>query len=117
LVHNTCGPDTAPNLLYRSGKTNPGNLTPRPNDDGLLSFRNSLSYPIDPTQPGPLNGTPVFPSGKPYFAINADGLPAGSSLPDDIPPGHVSIMAGTPYTPIPAATFKDVVVETGQIPK
>ena len=68
--------ETLPDVIYRAGKTNPGNLTPRAVDDGVLSFRDSLSnpYPLEPGQ------QPVFRFGDNYFGVETSKLPAGSVM-------------------------------------
>ena len=97
LVHNAVvppfppDPQAIPPDIYRSGGTNPANLTPRPSDDGILSFRSSLTNPIDTVNGGPFGGRPVFPPGKPYFTIDTSKLPLGSVIPDNVPPGHVGV--------------------------
>jgi hypothetical protein len=52
--------------IYRSGKTNPGNLTVRPGETAI-SFRDSLTNPIDPAG-GPTGG------GAPCFGLVTRGL-------------------------------------------
>lgn len=105
LVHNDCE-----NLIYRGGGTNPGNLTPRPDDDGMLSFRDSLSNPIDPVNGGPLGGRPVFGVGDKYISVDANRLPAGSVIRDNVPPGHVSVFGVSPED------LKDL-ANVGRLPK
>jgi hypothetical protein len=85
-----------PPIIYREGNPNPGNLTPRPTDEGVLSFRDSLSNPITPGHPGPPGGRPVFRPGEPYIAVDTSQLPAGSVIPDDNPPGHVGVIGVPP---------------------
>ena len=99
--------ETIPSMIYRAGKTNPGNLTPRASDNGILSFRDSLSnpYPLNPGQ------QPVFQFGDDYFGINTSKLPPGSIRPDNIPPGHVGVTGVMP------AQLKDAVVVKGKLPK
>jgi len=77
-----------PDVVYRGGSPSPSNLTPRPSDAGILSFRDSLSNPW-PLAPGQ---RPVFQPGKPYFGVDTDLLPTGSVIPDGVPPGHVSVL-------------------------
>jgi len=100
-----------PPLVYRGGGKNPGNLTPRPVDQGMLSTRDSLSNPW-PLAPGQ---KPPLPAGQPIQVIDTSKLPAGSVVPDgapngDLPAGHVSIGPN-----VPADVVKDAIVET--IPK
>ena len=85
----------------------PGNLTPRASDNGILSFRDSLSnpYPLNPGQ------QPVFQFGDDYFGINTSKLPPGSIRPDNIPPGHVGVTGVMP------AQLKAAVVVKGKLPK
>ncbi len=99
---------TAPGTLYRGGKTNPGNLTPRPSDNGMLSTRDSLSNPW-PLKPGQ---KPPLPAGEPIQVIDTSKLPPGTVVPDGVPygtqpPGHVSV---GPH--VPAGTVKGAIVET-----
>ena len=75
--------------IYRAGRTNPGNLTPRAGEEGL-SFRNSLSNPIGSSQ------RPVFRPGDDYIAVDVARLPKGSATLDDQPPGHVTVRGTTP---------------------
>jgi RHS repeat-associated protein len=103
LVHNQCSPQ----VIYRSGDPNPGNLTPRPQDDGKLSFRDSLSNPW-PLSPGQ---RPVFRPGDRYLAVDATQLPAGSVIYDNVPPGHVSVV-NTPHEVIRGA-----VIGRGKLPR
>ncbi|MCA9933099.1 MAG: hypothetical protein KC415_04210, partial [Anaerolineales bacterium] len=74
-------------IIYRGGGTNPGNLTPRPQDKGMLSFRDSLSnpYPLAEGQ------RPVLEPGKGYFGVHTSHLSPGSVIFDNVPPGHVSV--------------------------
>jgi len=88
-----------PPVIYREGRPSPSNLTPRPQDGGHLSFRDSLSNPIQPGTPGPLGGQrPVLRPGQDYMAIDTSRLPPGSVIPDGVPgslttpPGHVSVV-------------------------
>ncbi len=99
--------ETLPNVIYRAGKTNPGNLTPRGADNGVLSFRSSLSnpYPLNPGQ------RPVFQLGDDYFGVDTSKLPPGSVRPDNIPPGHVGVTGVMP------AQLKDAVIVKGRLPK
>ncbi len=92
-----------PPIIYREGRPSPSNLTPRPQDGGHLSFRDSLSNPIQPGTPGPLGGQrPVLRPGQDYMAIDTSKLPPGSVIPDGVPgslttpPGHVSVVNVTP---------------------
>jgi len=99
--------DTLPSVIYRAGKTNPGNLIPRDADNGVLSFRNSLSNPY----PLNLGQKPVFQLGDDYFGIDTSKLPPGSVRPDNIPPGHVGVTGVMP------AQLKDAVIVKGKLPK
>jgi hypothetical protein len=69
----------------------------------MLSARDSLSNPW-PLAPGQ---QPPLPAGKPIQVIDTSRLPAGSVVPDGIPPGHVSIGPN-----VPAQTVKDAIIET-----
>ena len=93
-------------LIYRSGKPNPGNLTPRSGEDGL-SFRDSLSNPW----PLPKGQRPVFQPGDDYIAVDTSRLPRGSVVYDNVPPGHVTVCN------VDAGTLKLAVVERGKFPK
>jgi RHS repeat-associated protein len=86
-------------VIFRSGGTNPGNIT-----GADLSFRNSLSNPIDAAD------NPVFAPGDKYFGADVSKLPEGSAVLDNNPPGHVTVNA-------PAQAIKDAVVEKGKFPK
>jgi hypothetical protein len=103
------GVDEAGTIIYRGGKTNPGNLTPRPQDMGELSFRDSLSNPW----PLPAGERPPLPAGKPYFGVDTSQLPPLSVTFDNIPPGHVFVKD------VPVEVFKrpGVIVERGKFPK
>ena len=74
-------------LIYREGTPRPGNLTPRPLDREMLSFRATLSnpYPLATCQ------RPVFRPGQDYFGIDVDRLPKGTVIADNLPVGHVSV--------------------------
>ena len=108
LVHNADmfpGDEQIPPIIYRGGKTNPGNLTPRPSDNGILSFRDSFTEPIAPGRPGPYGAQPVFRDGEPYFTVDTAKLPPGSVIPDNVPPGHVSVN-GVPPDVVKAAVLQ-----------
>jgi hypothetical protein len=90
-------------IIYREGRPNPGNLTPRPSDNGQLSFRSSLSNPY----PLPEGARPVFRPGEPYLGIDTSLLPEGSVVYDDVPPGHVFVEG------VPPDVLKEAVVERG----
>jgi RHS repeat-associated protein len=94
-----------PSIVYRSGDPSPSNLKPRPIDNGELSFRDSLSCPLQPGEP------PVFQPGDKYFGIDTSKLPPGSVIPDNVPPGHVSVVN------LFWEILKDAVVERGKFPK
>ena len=100
------GTDTPAPRLYRAGKPNPANLKPRGVDRGKLSFRDSLSNPW-PLETG---RRPVFQPGDSYFGIDPSRLPSGSVIPDDDPPGHVTI------ADVPAEVLREAVVERGKFP-
>lgn len=102
-----CPPKTPP-FIYRGGAKNPSNLTPRPKDGGMLSFRDSLSNPW-PLQPGQ---RPPLPSGSPIQVADTSKLPPGSVVPDGEPngtqpPGHVSVGPN-----VPADVIKNAISET-----
>ena len=106
-----CSPqNNVPRVIYREGGTSPSNLTPRPKDQGNLSFRDSLSNPVTPGTPGLMNGRPVLRPGEPYTAYDTSKLPPGTVKPDGVPgstttpPGHVSVSGVTPQA------LKDVAI-------
>jgi RHS repeat-associated protein len=68
--------------IFRSGGTNPANLT----GEGL-SFRDTLSNPIGSGE------NPVFEPGDKYFGADVSKLPEGSAVLDNNPPGHVTVNA------------------------
>jgi RHS repeat-associated protein len=116
LVHNR-GAGEAPSAIYREGRPSPSNLKP---SGGGVSFRDSLSNPIDPAVPGPLGGgRPVFRPGEPYFGVDPSKLPPGSVIPDGVPgstttpPGHVSVVG------VPPEVIKGGVIPgaSGKFPK
>lgn len=76
----------------------------------MLSFRDSLSNPIDSMTPGPLNGRAVFSPGSDYIAIDPSKLPVGTVIPDNIPPGHVSVIGPT------VDQLKDAMTGRGSFP-
>jgi hypothetical protein len=92
-----------PEIIYRGGKPNPGNLTPRAIDNGNLSFRDSISnpYPLEPGQ------RPVFGLGDGYFGLSTKNLPPGSVIPDNIPPGHVTVRGVSPEILKAAEVIRD----------
>ncbi len=93
-----------PPIIYREGRNNVKNFTPRDGDEGLLSFRDSLSNPTKPGVPGPLHDPArlddpraVLRPGKDFVAIDTAKLPEGSVIDDGVPgsyqtpSGHVSV--------------------------
>jgi hypothetical protein len=94
-----------PSVIYREGTPRPGNLTPRSVDNGSLSFRDSLSNPIDSAS------RPVLRPGEPYIGIDTSQLPSGSVIMDGIPPGHVSVSGVSPEE------LRQAVIERGIFPK
>jgi hypothetical protein len=90
--------------LFRSGGKNPGNLTPRPGEEGL-SFRDSLSNPY------PKGDRPVFRPGDKYIEVDPLRLPPGSVMRDNIPPGHVTV------SPSPVEVLIDAIIKQGRFPK
>jgi hypothetical protein len=102
-----------PPIVYRTGRPTPSNLTPRPQDAGGLSVRDSLSNPVKPGTAGPLDGRPVFPPGADYTAIDTSKLPPGSVIIDNQPPGHGVIQG------VPPQVIKDAVIPkpgSGKLP-
>jgi hypothetical protein len=73
--------------IFRNGGQNPSNLIARPKDNGVLSFRDSLSnpYPLPPGQ------RPVLIPGEKYREFDSSKLPPGSVIRDNNPPGHVGV--------------------------
>jgi RHS repeat-associated protein len=102
--------EEVPEVIYRAGKPSPSNLTPRAVDNGNLSFRNSLSNPW-PLEPGQ---RPVFQHGDDFFGIETKYLPNGSVIPDNIPPGHVTVRGVSPDVLKDAATKTKI---KGKFPK
>ncbi len=100
------GSDALPARIYRGGDPSPSNLRPRAGEEGL-SFRDSLSNP----HPLPDNQRPVFEPGKPFFGIDTSGLPPGSVIPDNVPPGHVTVID------VAWEILKSLVVDKGKFPK
>src|SRR5262249_27052961 len=86
-------------VIFRSGGTNPSNITGTD-----LSFRNSLSNPIESAD------NPVFAPGDKYFGADVSKLPEGSAVLDNNPAGHVTVNA-------PPEAIKDAVVVKGKLPK
>jgi hypothetical protein len=83
--------EPSPNLprpIYRRGGKNPGNLVPRAEDRGSLSFWESLDASF--------RGAAVFLPGDEYIVIDANLLPAGAVIFDNDPPGHVSVIQVPP---------------------
>jgi hypothetical protein len=81
--------DNGRNIIWRAGKTNPGNF--KAPADGAVSFRSSLSNPW----PMPKTG-PVFAPGEPFSGIDISQLPPWSVEFDNVPPGHVSVRGVSP---------------------
>ena len=93
-----------PPVIYRGGKPSPSNMKLRPGEDAL-SFRDSLSNPLPKTE------RPVFRPGDDYIGIDTSKLPPGSVVPDNVPPGHVSVQGVTPEQ------LQQAVIERGKFPK
>jgi hypothetical protein len=80
IPDSLCPLNEGGSLIYRGGSRTDWQLT----DHGTgVSFRDSLSNPV--------NGPAVLRPGEKYFAVNTRDLPAGSWVPDNNPPGHVSV--------------------------
>jgi hypothetical protein len=94
-----------PSVIYREGTPRPGNLTPRPVDNGALSFRDTLSNPIGSAE------RPVLRPGEPYIGIDTSRLPPGSDVVDNVPPGHVSV------TGVSVEEYLEALIERGKFPK
>jgi len=85
--HSTLAAEnTVPSVIYRGGGKNPGSLTPRAVDEGMLSTRDSLSNPW-PLAPGQ---KPTFPFGGPYQVIDTAKLLPGTVIRDGAPFGGSS---------------------------
>ena len=93
-----------PAIIYRSGQPSPLNLKARPGEE-TVSFRDALS------NPWPVRERPVFRPGDDDFGIDTSRLLPGSVIPDDDPPGHVSVLH------VSAEVLKDAVVERRRFPK
>jgi RHS repeat-associated protein len=89
--------------VFRSGGSNPGNLTMREGEDAL-SFRDSLSNPIDSAT------NPVFRPGSKYIAVDSSKLPDGTVVRDNMPPGHVSVTASPEQ-------IKNAIIDRGKFPQ
>ncbi|HVS72480.1 MAG TPA: hypothetical protein VHQ47_14590 [Phycisphaerae bacterium] len=87
--------------IYRSGGTNPGNFRMRQGESGV-SFRDSLSNPID------AKANPPLKSG-PYVVVDVRKLPAGTVRYDSDPRGHVTVVA------LPEA-IRAAIVDKGKLP-
>jgi hypothetical protein len=92
--------------IFRQGSASPSNLKLRPKDEGVLSFRESLSnsYPLPPGQ------LPVFRPGKEYRQFDVSKLPAGSVIYDHHPPGHVGVRG------VSVKELIDAIVDKGDFP-
>ncbi len=91
---------------FREGAPSPSNLRVRPGEEAL-SFRDSLSNPW-PLAEGQ---RPVFRPGEPYFGVNTAKLPAGSVIPEGVPPGHVSVVGVDP------GVIRDAVIQQPPWPR
>jgi hypothetical protein len=90
--------------IYRAGDASPSNLTPRPGEKGL-SFRDSKSNPY------PKGARPVFPPGGKYIEVDPTRLPPGSVIPDNLPPGHVTVL------PAPLEVLRNAIMGKRRFPK
>ena len=93
------------NLIYREGGWIPSNLKPRPQDDGMLSFRDSLS------NPWPLPEGELPSLRKEYIVVDTTKLPTGSVIYDNTPPGHVLVRD------VPVDVLQKAIVGSGKFPK
>jgi RHS repeat-associated protein len=100
-----CSGEQVPAVIYRAGTPSPSNLTPRAVDSGVLSFRSSLSNPINSAS------RPVLGPGETYIGIDTSQLPPGSVVADDVPPGHVSVVGVSPQE------LRAAVIQRGRFPK
>jgi hypothetical protein len=89
--------------IFRAGRTNPGNFTPRAGEEAV-SFRNSLSNPIDS------KANPVFKPGTDFVEVDVARLPNAKVVLDNSPPGHVSVSGAS------AQELKDAVIDRGRLP-
>jgi hypothetical protein len=78
--------DSESGMIYRGGSQTDNALS----DKGTgLSFRDSLSNPVDRNQA-------ALHPGEKYFAVDTKLLPEGSYVRDGNPPGHVTVSGLTP---------------------
>ena len=54
---------------------------------------------------------PVFPPGGRYIEVDPSKLPSGTVIPDNVPPGHVTVR------PISPQILKDAIIGKGTFPK
>jgi len=92
LVHNAdYTPEGGiPKRIYRGGRYNESAYKDIRVDADGVSFRNSLSNSVPAAGEPP---APVLRPGKPYIEVDTSKLPPGSVIPDDVPPGHVTVTA------------------------
>jgi RHS repeat-associated protein len=77
-------------LLYRGGSRTANALTPRPQDEGRLSFRTSLSNSTN-------GDRPTLRPGEKYIAVDPGKLPDTVIVEyDDKPAGHASVIGALP---------------------
>ena len=74
LLRSRNATESVPSVIYREGTPRPGNLTPRAVDDGMLSFRDSLSNPWVPPAERPPGWRPVLRPDEPYIGIDTSQL-------------------------------------------
>ena len=79
-----------PDNIHRGGRFNDSAAKDIRVDADGASFRDSLSDPV-PKPAGP--PAPVLRPIKPSIEVDTSKLPPGSVIPDNVPPGHVSVKA------------------------
>jgi hypothetical protein len=97
----------ADGLIFRGGNKTLKNLTSRPVDNEILSFRDSLSnsYPLPPGQ------RPVLAPGRKYLEFDSSKFPPGSVIFDHNPPGHVGVRGVSPEQ------LMDLIIKTEKLPQ
>ena len=101
-------------VIYRGGSQTINALTPKLKDAGTLSFRNSLSNPLQ-------QNLAVLKPGEKYFGVDVSKLPAGSVVFDGkvgslhTPPGHVSVLVDK--FAITPEQIINAIVDVGRFPK
>lgn len=76
--------------IYRGGRFNDSAAKAIRVDADGVSSRDSLGNPVPKPGKAP---APVLRPGKPYIKVDTSKLPPGSTVPDNVPPGHVTVKA------------------------